>query len=935
MNDHTLSRQRRRELLITLSYTIFSVLMITVTPIENWPIFYIPLIAAELAFIWWSYATGFENYLFRSFIVTVMICLNVLLYGIQAENFYVLIPTLCVEFVLLSLYEMVRIMDVAVLQTLFLFAYHTWIRKDFVMPTASTGRNRIMLWLVSFVVLIVLCIYRIHHHVQEEQDVEDLEAEVRREKKIKDDFMANTSHELRTPVNTISGMCEILLQKTLPDDIHRNVLDIQITGAELQDIVTDIMDYAALEGDVLELSPRAYNITSTLNDVMNMTVFEMRDKKLEVIFDCDPNIPCLLEGDEQQLRRVLNNLVSNAIKFTSEGGVIVRVTYRPEEYGINLIVSVRDTGVGMDLDEQERVLRGFYQSDSDRSRKNSGMGLGLTISSALIKKMGGFLTIRSEVGSGSEFSFAIPQKVLNEQPCISLLHPGSIRLIWFCNPQTQILPMREAFMENINHFSEYFGIYGKRATSFEECKRRVAQGQGVHLVLGQNEYMENQAYFDALSETIPVILIADHDAPVSAAPRMHILYNPYNAIMLAEILNGREQTTAVRKKERKKFIAPSAKILAVDDNLMNLKVVEGLLRKYRIKIVAASSGEEALSLIESRDFDFVFMDHMMPGMDGVECFHRIREKNGTYYSQVPIIALTANAITGSREMFLSEGFNEFVAKPIDTSLLHDVLQRFIPLEKQIYEEDIVSAEPQKAEETAPKAAAKAAETPAQPKAEAVPSAPEAPVPSASASEISIDDLEGIDKETALLYCGSVEDMKELALVYCESGKAYENDLKTAAAAEDMENYALLAHTVKSTSKTLGAMHLSELALKQEMGAKGNQKEEVLERHDEFIAEYHRVLEMLRKFIGEKPAEAAAPKKKSSSEIPDKDALFAELRQCLEAYETKLFEDRLAEYSGQTLSGRPLDEVFAGVLKKASNFDFDGAIAELNEIGGEA
>lgn len=931
MSEQLLIRQRRRELLITVSYSIFSVLMIAVTAIEHWPVLYIPIIAGELAFVWWSYANAFRSYKIRAFIVTGMTCLNIFLYGIQGENFEVLIPTICVQMVLLSLYEISHVMSIAILQTLLLFLYHVLVKGTFEIPESSLERNRMILQILSLIILTLLCIYRMRHHEQEEEDFSELEKKVDMEQKIKDDFVANTSHELRTPINTISGMSEILLQQNLPDDIHSSVLDIQMTSVELHSIVTDILDYAALESDTMDLAPRSYSITSTINDVMNMTVFENKDKQLEIIFDCDPNIPRLLEGDEHQLRRVLNNLISNAIKFTNEGGVTVQVSYRPEKYGINLVVSVKDTGVGISLEDQEMIMRGFYQADSDRNRRSVGMGLGLTISTALIRKMGGFLTVKSQPGKGSEFSFAIPQKVLDDQPCISLLHPGTIKLIWYYKPQSDMPSVRDSFVEHIKHFSDYFGIISHQANSLEECKRRVTQGQGIQLVLGRNEYLEDKEYFDALSETTPIILVAEHNDSLTVADNIHVLYKPYNAMMLAEIFNGRDVTVPRHKNEKKKFVAPDAKILVVDDNLMNLKVVEGMLRKYRIKIVGASSGEEALSLIESKDFDFVFMDHMMPGMDGVECFHHIREKAGPYYERVPIIALTANAIAGSREMFLAEGFNDFVAKPIDSALMNDVLRRYIPQEKQLSEEAIEKAAAEESKEEAKenkqeKKTRKSKDRKSG-KSSAKGAGPADPFAKSS----------GIDKETALMYCGSLEDFKELAEVYCKTGETYEKDLEQAFKDMDLKKYAITAHTIKSTSKTLGAIALSNLALTQEIASKEEKEDLVRDNHEDFCREYSKILELLRAYLKEDDKEDApeeAPAKEPSADF-DWNSLKADLLESLEAFEEGSFEEKLERAKGQTVDGKPVEELLAGVLELANNFEFDKAIAELNDIGGKA
>ena len=698
--DRQDNRKQRREFLISSSFTAFTVLMLIVTNIERWPVFYTPVLVVEMGYVWWSYTSNFKTYLLRAYVLTALASLNIFLYGIQAEDFFVIIPTLCAEFLLLSLYELPQIMNIVIAKSSLLFLFHILI-KGYTLPSASVVRGRIVLQTASYVVLMGLCLFRMRAYRQEEHDRTALTEQLSREQRIREDFIANTSHELRTPVNTVSGLSEIMLQKDLPPDIHKNMLDIQMTGAELQSIVTDILDYAALEADTIVLNPTPYNITSTLNDVMNMAMLENRAKQLEIIFDYDPNIPSQLQGDEHQLRRVLKNLVGNAIKYTQEGGITVRVSYRPEDYGINLLVSVKDTGVGMSQEDQSLILRSFYQTDMSRTRNASGLGLGLPIASALIQKMGGFLIIKSEKGVGSEFSFAIPQQVLNNRPGVTLNNPGAIKLIWYCTSSSPETAMRDAFAEHIKHFTDSFNLVSRRATSLEECKRWLSQGQTTHLILGQEEYRQDKAFFDQLSEKIFIILVCERNTIPSVPANIHVLYKPYNAFMLAEIFNGSTRSSVtVARKELKRFIAPEGRVLAVDDNLMNLKVVEGFLKKYRIQVVTATSGNEALSLIESQDFDFVFMDHMMPGMDGVECLHRIREKVGSYYAQVPIIALTANATTGSREMFLAEGFSAFVAKPIDTSLLNEVLYRFIPLEKQLQEEDVISL-PQSKKPAAP------------------------------------------------------------------------------------------------------------------------------------------------------------------------------------------------------------------------------------------
>ncbi len=902
MTDQLEKRRRRRESLITVAFTIFSVFMIYVTTSLHWPPVYILIIMSELFFVWWGYVTGYRDHMTRAIILSLCMSVNVFLYGIQGENFPVLIPTLCTYIILISMFEMQPALDIGMVNILLLFFYHAFIKRSFVLSDNRLERNRISLQLLSLVVLLALVLYRMRRHREEDEDLVRLEKQVERVQKIKDDFVVNTSHELRTPIGTISGMSEILLQEDLPENIHHEVLDIQMTSIELQTIVTDILDYAALEADTLSLNPRAYNITSTLNDVMNMTVFQNREKNLELVFDCDPNIPCSLYGDEQQLRRTLNNLIGNAIKFTSEGGVTVSVTYRPEDYGINLIVKVKDTGIGLTQEEQERIFQGFYQADSDRNRRVEGMGLGLTISYSIIKKMGGFLTVKSQAGKGSEFSFSIPQKVLDERPCIALTHPGSIDAIWYFNFEESDRNMRDDVVENIRHLSGYLGIAMQRCSSLAELKRRISQTKYTHLLISMEEYTEDPLYFDDLAMRMTVILIVERDQQLPETAHMHFLYKPYNAMMLAEIFNGGDLMSEVKAKQSiYRFVAPDAKILVVDDNLMNLKVVEGLLRKYRIKISAASSGEEALSLIDSKDYDLVFMDHMMPGMDGIECLHHIRAKRGIYFAKVPIVALTANAISGSREMFLEEGFNDFVAKPIDNTLLDHVLQKYIPKEKQF------PADEQEA----------SAEAPGQ-------------------KDDPFAAMEGIDMNLALTYCGGdLEDYIELARVYCESGTKYYRNLVDYHAQQDWKNYSIVAHALKSTSKTIGATKLSDIAFKEEIASKDGDVKTIDQYHDAMLKEYRRVLDVLHANPRIGHADVHAPEEAGGSGLELKwEDVYRELSERLQTFESRSIEEYIRQNQDAMLDGRTLGEATEQLLAHVEEFDFEGAIAELEKIGGE-
>ena len=907
-------RQRRNESIVLNVFSLFTVFLAYASSAADWSAIVIVISAVELAFLWWAFISRFRSYFLRAMMLTFFIWINTFYYGINTKTFVTAIPVLCSITLLILLLQVRLAQDLMFSCYILIAMVHLLVKDSFMVISSKRELLEGVVQLVALLMVILICHYIIRRRREEERDYVLLDEKNRRVEKIKDDFVANTSHELRTPIHTISGMSEILLQEDLPDHIHKEVQDIQMTGIELHSIVTDIMDYAAIESGTLNLVPRAYNITSTLNDVMNMTVFQNREKKLELIFDCDPSIPCSLYGDEMQIRRVINNLIGNAIKFTAEGGVVVSVNCRREEYGVNLIVKVKDTGIGLTPDEQDRIFQGFYQADADRNRKVEGMGLGLTISSEIICRSGGFMTVKSQAGRGSEFAFSVPQKVLDDKPCIQLTYPSLIRAIWYFDETKSVSAIRDSYIEHICNTAEYLGITMLRSSSLVELKRRIHQSQFSHILVGMEEYKEDPTYFNDLSIQIPTILICDRSDKVPRGTRMKILYKPYNAMTLAEIFNGGDILKHPAKYQKTKhFVAPEAKILVVDDNLMNLKVVEGLLRKYRIKIQACISGEEALSIIESKDFDFVFMDHMMPGMDGIECFHRIRAKQGSdYYMQVPVIALTANAISGSREMFLEEGFNDFVAKPIDNSVLEDILRKYISEEKIVYTDEEEDATEKQYGERA----------------------------HATIQEPAEDDpfrqMKGIDMDTALQYLGGdLNDYAELAAVYYQTGADYIPKLHEFYEAKDWKNYATIAHTVKSTSKTIGALLLSELAFKEETAAKNEDEKIITEYHESFMKEYERVLLTLRgnpKIMRNKTEHAVAEKLIEMQEDEWK-IIKAELLKSFDSFEAAPLEEAMKAYAGYSLYGKPFSEVLKGVAQTAEEFDFEEAARQLERIGG--
>ncbi|MCR5735303.1 MAG: response regulator, partial [Lachnospiraceae bacterium] len=398
--------------------------------------------------------------------------------------------------------------------------------------------------------------YYYMEELQKQRDIADEANEA------KSRFLASMSHEIRTPINAVLGMDEMILRESGEKTIRTYAADIMSAGKTLLSLINDILDLSKVEEGRMEIIPVQYDLSSLINDLVNMTRDRALKKGLKFTVKVDEHVPHLLIGDEIRIRQCVMNLLTNAVKYTESGEVTAEITYeKADEDHILLRFTVKDTGIGMKKEDMETLFSPYRRIEEKRNRAIEGTGLGMSITRQLLELMGSTLSVQSEYGRGSEFSFAIDQEVVK----------------W-----------------------EEIGDYSVR--------------------------------FDDLSEH---------------------LYE-YHEL----------------------FHAPDARILVVDDTEMNLTVMQSLLKKTEICIDTASSGAEAVNLAHKTSYDAVFIDHMMPDMDGIETLKNIRESGMS--KEVPAVALTANAVSGAREMYLEAGFNDYLSKPVDGKKLEKMLLKLLP-----------------------------------------------------------------------------------------------------------------------------------------------------------------------------------------------------------------------------------------------------------------
>ncbi|MCM1325066.1 MAG: ATP-binding protein [Bacteroidales bacterium] len=807
--------EKGRERLVLLLYSVYSLSMAVSAVRRGWEWWIPVLMAAALLMGWAVCISGYRTARARAGITTALIQFTVILYAAHMEDIVSVIPAFMVLTVLAALYGITELVGFSVAGVLCILFYHLIIADTFsgLSKEAVSG----LLFQAGNLICLEFIIYfwlkkrnenmdRIYQIIDALMDAEQS----------KDDFLSNVSHEIRTPVNTICGMSEIALREQDLDKMREEVFDIRDAGNNLMSLVSDILDFSQLQQGNMPLEEEAYNITSTMNDIINMAMARKGDKPIELIVDCDANIPCSLLGDEKKIRRVIMNLLDNAIKFTTEGGIIVSVSFRRENYGINLCVSVKDTGIGISEKNMEKLFESFSQVDTRRNRQEGGVGLGLAISKALVQKMGGTITFRSRLGKGSIFRFVVPQKVLDDSPMGYVENREKLNIAaYFDMEQFDMRTIRDEYSGLILHMVQQLQVKCHVCRNLAELKRRGEYDSFTHVFISLEEYQEDETYFDELAKKAEVIMVIDRPREKYVNnPDIIRLYKPFYILPVIAILNGSRITAGGMQLVRQgKFTAPQAHVLVVDDNRMNIRVIEGMLKEYQIKVSYALSGPEALKLIEDMCYDFVFMDHMMPEMDGIETLHHIREKSGNYYKRVPIIALTANAAPGNREMFLEEGFNDFVAKPMEMSVLERVLRRNLPEEKLVFHTPKDMAHESKKE-----------------------------TEKAQTGELVIGEL---DVEKGLLYCGGKEAYLRVLNACLTEGEEEIGFLNRLYEQKDWKNYIIKVHALKSTMQNIGATVLSGKAKELELAGKRGDTAYILGNHEDLLKEHRRLIQMLR------------------------------------------------------------------------------------------
>ena len=844
MDNYKNDGRRIAELVTVIIFSLDEIFMIMRTVIYEWGYLSSLILLASLLGIVGVYLFKYRTLHHRAVIYSSIMSMSMFVHVIQMDSFMpIIIPTATFIIILAVLGEILALLP-ALFGFMLTIFYHGIVVSTFGIHQIS-DLYTYMVPIGNILFCFYLAYIWIKYRNQNEENIKNVISRYQKAERTKDDFLANISHEIRTPINTIAGMSEILANEDLKDDVREKVEDLQGASRNLVTLVSDMLDFAEIQSGKLELTESSYNLTSTINDIVNIINNQKKSKEIEFILDIDTDIPALLVGDEQKLKRAMLNILSNAVKFTEVGCVVLEISCRRESYGVNLCITVRDTGIGIDSSQLHNVFNSFSMVDTTRNRQEGGVGLGLAIAQAIIEKMGGFISVRSKKGEGSEFQIIVPQKVEQYEPMIVLENPLRFNvLVYIDMNQFFISAVKSEYGNNIRNITENLGIVVHVCRNLNELKRRIERNYITHIFITLYEYTMDESYFNGLAKQTGVVIILEETEDY----RVHSddiirLYKPFYALPVSIILKGGKRYNNLSRENmnRNMFIAPDAKILIVDDNTINLRVESSLMKNYRFTIDTALSGMEALEKLESKDYDMVFMDHMMPEMDGVDTLHRIRDKAGIYYANIPVIALTANAVAGAKEMLIAEGFQDFLSKPVEIASMHRILEKYLPDAKKIYDFEDDATDVQSGE-TVYNDHEHGTIYEQQHN-------PQASVKEPGAETAQEDTAADIDEKQGALYCGSREDFEDILKIHYEDYEENSQKIQAFYDAKDWKNYVILVHGLKSSMKSVGIMKLSDMCLGLELAGKENRIDYILKNHDAMMAEYGRIHDVIGNRLG--------------------------------------------------------------------------------------
>ena len=677
-------RELRNERFVILLASLATIGVLIETILMKWELWVLPIGAFGIIGLWIVHTSSkFEQLhdirILYYFFFGVLV---MFFHGVHAIGLWDIALVASLVMATYATFDQIYMLNILLTEYFIIVFYHIWVVPED--NSISFENDKMTAFRLLLQAMVVLFVYFINLRFVNER----LEAsEIDKEKDVKieaydadmEDFLSNISHELRTPVNVVNGMSDLLIKRNVGYEADA----IKNAGIRLAYQIEDIQDYTECKRDKVILEEEDYMSISLINDVV--TGFRLLEHEdLELVVDLDPKVPAKMTGDIKKLHKIFRHLLENAVKFTRQGGVNVRMYTEPKEYGVNLCIEMTDTGIGMDRKALQSVADGMYQVNKKRNRSSGGIGLGLYIVYGFAHRMGGFVKIESDHAVGTTVRVTVPQRVADATPCLALSREISGAVLFHVRSDKYKVPqLRDFYRSMAGSLASGIRVPLYSAETVYDVERMKEKVDASYIFMGEEEYNDNRGYFDALcDEDIIVVVSANEGFSVNEGSKVIVMPKPLYAYPVIKLLNeGRSAGNLGFEDDSVKPSFLNVKALIVDDEPMNLVVASGIFRDYGMQIDTAGGGREAIAKFRENDYDVVFMDHMMPEMDGVEAMKQIRGIAADLGKNTIIVALTANVVSGAREMFMREGFDGFIAKPISTSDFERVMLKKLPAGK--------------------------------------------------------------------------------------------------------------------------------------------------------------------------------------------------------------------------------------------------------------
>ena len=806
------------QMMMVVSYTIFSAILIGETLLLGWESWAILLIVGGVGASWFMHINRIANSRTRLWIVSLLMMATYFFYGSHVTSTYdlaIIMAAVILLFIMTGMHALITLCQITYYITMtyaVILLFLLGEKFDSLVISRTLMHYAVVTMLCWIARIIIKKWNEVLGHSREEINI--LTAATKR----LNDFLANASHEIRTPINAILGLCDMGLDKETDGEKRGRLLSIEEAGKRMGEQISDILDYSEIDRGDLTNNNEDYMLSSVINDIVNSLAPYMK-KSVELIIDVDASIPSVMNTDVGKLKKIMWHLITNGLKFTNDGGVYVHISPVPHDYGINLRIEVTDTGIGMDAAELENIYSTFYMADSGRSKRAGGLGLGMSIVYGFVRSLGGFMTIDSAPGEGTTVRVSVPCKVVESERCMSVADIENISIGAYLHFEKFPNPrVREFYDSMVRNIVTGLKVTMHRVDNSNSLRALIDNKKLTHLFVGPEEYLEAADLMEALAKQIIVTAVANPDElHLPEGSLVRIMPKPFYCFPVVGVLNTKPSDV---QKEEGRLTFPGARVLVVDDEPMNLVVSTGMFKAYGMVVTTCESGQMAIDLCRENEYDIIFMDHMMPVMDGVEAMKRIRNDQARNKQIVPIIAFTANAVSSAREMFRREGFDGFVSKPVDRVELERVMRHVLPA--SLVRTDESGAPDISQNDIAPA---------------------QKPV-----TVSLIDKLAslGVDTEKGLYYSQQDQSFYEtLILQYLKESDEKKAIIKKALSSGDLAAYIIQVHSIKSTSKMIGAMDLSESARLLEEAGKSGDTAYIVANHMAMMTVYDRLLDAIR------------------------------------------------------------------------------------------